>query len=178
MRQFNVDDLIVHPRFGVGCVVKIEKTQFSEEELALYYKITLPKQIIWVPVEAQEALGLRLVTAESDLDQYRNLLKSPALILSKNHRQRHLELDQRLKDGSFQALCEVVRDLAASDRQKPLSAKDTSLLRKARESLCEEWATAAGVSIAEAVKEVEALLRSDANGRFVKITESERNGEL
>ena len=162
--QFNVDDLIVHPRFGVGCVVEIEKSPFSQEALCLYYKITLPRRTVWVPVEAQEALGLRLVTTKSELDQYRNLLKSPALVLNKNHRQRHLELDQRLKEGSFQALCEVVRDLVASDGQKPLSAKDTSLLRKARESLCEEWATAAGVSIAEAVKEVESLLRSGPNG--------------
>jgi RNA polymerase-interacting CarD/CdnL/TRCF family regulator len=167
MRQFNVDDLIVHPHFGVGCVVEIEKTQFSKEELSLYYEITLPKRTIWVPVEAQEALGLRLVTTEDELDQYRNLLKSPALILDKNHRQRHLDLDQRLKEGSFQALCEVVRDLAASDRQKPLSAKDTSLLRKARESLCEEWATAAGVSVAEASKEVESLLKTGRQHRDI-----------
>jgi RNA polymerase-interacting CarD/CdnL/TRCF family regulator len=167
MMQFNVDDLIVHPRFGVGCVVEIEKTQFSKEELSLYYKITLPRRTIWIPVEAQEALGLRLVTAQRDLDQYRNLLKSPALVLNKNHRQRHLELDQRLKEGSFQALCEVVRDLAASDGQKPLSAKDTSLLRKTRETLCEEWATAAGVSIAEALKEVETLLKTSRQPRDI-----------
>jgi RNA polymerase-interacting CarD/CdnL/TRCF family regulator len=167
MMQFNVDDLIVHPRFGVGCVVEIEKTRFSQEERCLYYKITLPRRTIWIPVEAQEELGLRLVTAESELDQYRNLLKSPALGLSTNYRQRHLELDNRLKGGSFQALCEVVRDLAGSNGEKPLSAKDNALLRKTRETLCEEWATAAGVSITEALKEVEALLKVSRQPRDI-----------
>jgi RNA polymerase-interacting CarD/CdnL/TRCF family regulator len=159
-RQFKVGDLIVHPRYGMGCVVKIEQNQFSAQELCLYYKITLPKRIIWIPVEAQQVLGLRLVTAKRELDLYRDLLKSPAPALHKNYRQRHLELDKRLKEGSFQALCEVVRDLTAANEQKALGSKDTVTLRKTRESLCEEWAAAAGLSVAEAVKEVGTLLEA------------------
>jgi len=82
------------------------------------------------------------------------------LALPKNYHQRHLELDKRLKEGSFQALCEVVRDLTVFSSRKTLGSKDAATLRKARESLCEEWATAAGLSLAEAVKEVETLLEA------------------
>jgi CarD family transcriptional regulator len=158
--QFKVGDLIVHPYYGVGQVVEIAQNQFSEQELCLYYKITLPKRVIWIPVEAPGSLGLRLVTAKRELDQYRNLLRSPAFTLPKNHHQRHLELDKRLKEGSFQALCEVVRDLTASSGQKNLGSKDAATLRKTRESLCEEWAAAAGLSVAEALKEVGGLLEA------------------
>lgn len=157
--QFEVNDLIVHPIYGVGRVVNVEKNQFSEKELRWYYKITLPKRTIWIPVEAQEALGLRLITAKGDLDYYRDLLKGPAGPLSKDHRQRHMELDNRLKEGSFRALCEVVRDLYVSNEQKTLGSKDTATLRKSRESLFDEWSTAAGVSIIEALKEIESLLK-------------------
>lgn len=158
--QFKVGDSIVHPRYGVGQVVEIAQNQFSEQELCLYYKIALPKRLIWIPVEARDALGLRLVTARAELERYRNVLRGPAAELHKHHHQRQLELDKRLKEGSFQALCEVVRDLAASNEQRTLGSKDSAMLRKARESLCEEWAAAAGLSMAEAIKEVSALLEA------------------
>jgi len=101
-----------------------------------------------------------LVTVKSELEQYRNLLKSPPVPLHKNHHRRHLELVSRLKQGSFQVVCEVVRDLTAWGWRKPLGQTDTSTLQKTRESLYQEWATAAGVSMVEAIKEVESLLRT------------------
>lgn len=157
--QFKIGDLVVHPVYGIGHVVKVEEKRFSEAGTRLYYQITLPKRSIWIPVEARVTIGLRLVTAKSDLDQYRALLKSRPVLLDKNHRRRHLELTNRLKQGSFQVVCEVVRDLTAWGWRKPLSATDAALMQKARESLCQEWAVAADVSITEASKEVEALLR-------------------
>jgi RNA polymerase-interacting CarD/CdnL/TRCF family regulator len=126
--------------------------------MRLYYKITRPKHTMWIRVEAQEATGLRLVTAKSELGQYRNLLKSPPVPLEKNHQQRHLELVSRLRQGSFQGVCEVVRDLTAWSWRKPLGQTDTTTLQKSRDSLYEEWATSAGVSITEASKEIDALL--------------------
>ncbi len=156
--QFKVGDFVVHPAYGVGHIIKIEEKQFSEKGTRLYYKVTLPKRTIWIPVQAHGALGLRLVTAKSDLDQYRTLLKSRPVPLNKNHHRRHLELVSRLRQGSFQGVCEVVRDLTAWGWRKPLGPTDTATLQKTRESLFQEWATAAGVSIAEAIKEVESLL--------------------
>jgi CarD family transcriptional regulator len=156
--QFKIGDFVVHPVYGVGHIIKIEEKQFSEQEARLYYKVTLSKRTVWVPVEAQGTLGLRLVTAKSELDRYRTLLKSRPVPLDKNHHRRHLELVSRLKQGSFQGVCEVVRDLTAWGWRKPLGPTDTATLQKTRESLYQEWATAAGVSISEATKEVESLL--------------------
>jgi RNA polymerase-interacting CarD/CdnL/TRCF family regulator len=150
----------MHPVYGLGHLVKIEEKQFSEMGARLYYKITLPKSTVWTPVEAQATIGLRLVTARSDLDHYRDLLKSRPVPLHKDHRQRHLELVSRLNQGSFQVVCEVVRDLTAWGRRKPLNRTDTLTLKKTQESLYQEWATAAGVSIAEAIKEVKSLLQT------------------
>ncbi len=158
--QFKVSDLVVHSTYGVGRIVEIEEKMFSEKGARLYYKITLPKRTVWIPVEVQEAIGFRLATVKSELDQYRTLLKSPPVPLHKNHHRRHLELVSRLKQGSFQGVCEVVRDLTAWGWRKPLGQTDSSTLQKTRESLYQEWATAAGVSIGEAIKEIEALLRS------------------
>jgi CarD family transcriptional regulator len=158
--QFKVDDVVVHPAHGVGHIVKIEEKRFSEKEARLYYKLVWSKRVVWIPVEAEATIGLRLVTAEKDLDQYRKLLKSRPAPLPPKHYQRHHELANRLKQSSFQVVCEVVRDLTAWGWRKPLGSADTNLLKKARENLCREWAAAAGVSNTEANKEIDALLQT------------------
>jgi CarD family transcriptional regulator len=160
LMQFKVGDFIVHPIYGLGHLVKIEEKQFSEIETCLYYEISLPRSTIWIPVEAQATIGLRLVTDKSDLDHYRDLLRSRPVPLHKDHRQRHLELVSRLNQGSFQVVCEVVRDLTACGWRKPLNQTDTVTLKKTQESLYQEWATAAGVSITEAIREVKSLLQA------------------
>jgi RNA polymerase-interacting CarD/CdnL/TRCF family regulator len=159
--QFKVGDVVVHPVYGVGDIVKIEEKRLSGIGARIYYEITLPRSTIWIPVKAQAAVGLRLVTARSDLDQYRNLLKSPPVPLNNDHPQRrHLELARRLKQGSFQVMCEIVRDLTASGERKPLGPIDKATLQKAQERLYQEWAMAAGISIAEATKEISTLLQT------------------
>lgn len=157
--QFHSGDYIVHPVYGVGHIVAVEEKQFSEKGARWYYKVALTRRTVWIPVETA-ATGLRPVTARNDLERYRNLLKSPPVPLTKNHHRRHREIVGRLKQGSFQVVCEVVRDLTAWSRRKPLGPTDLATLKKTRESLCREWATSAGVSMAEAVKEIESLLQT------------------
>lgn len=156
--QFKIGDRIVHPSYGIGHIVDIEEKRFAQREAQWYYKVMLPKRTLWLPVETQEASGLRLITAKSELEQYRTLLKSPPTPLEKNHHRRHPVLVSRLREGSFQALCEVVRDLTAWGWRKPLGRTDAATLQKAQDSLYREWATAAGVSTTEAIKEINSLL--------------------
>ena len=157
LSRFNVGDHIVHPAHGVGQIVEIEEKQFSEKGADLYYKVASAKRTIWIPVEANE-VELRRVTAKNELDRYRKLLKSPPVPLEKNHHRRHLALINRLKQGSFQILCEIVRDLTAWGRRKPLGRTDATTLQKTQQSLYQEWAKAAGISTLEAIKEIDSLL--------------------
>jgi CarD family transcriptional regulator len=157
--QLKIGDPVVHPAFGIGNVVEIEEKQFSKNEAAhMYYKVMRLRHTIWVRVDAQEASRLRPVTGRNDLDQYRALLKSAPVALNANHRQRQLELGDRLQEGTFKGVCEVMRDLTASKLLKPLGQADATTLQKTRTSLYEEWATAAGISNIEATREVDTLL--------------------
>ena len=156
--QLKIGDLVVHPAFGLGYIVEIEERPLSEKKTHLYYKIVRLKHTMWIRVEAQEATGLRLVTAQSELDHYRDLLKSPPVALDTNFQQRHLELVSLLNQGSFQGVCEVMRDLTAWGGREPLNRADTTTLQKTRDSLSQEWAAAAGVSPTEAIREIDSLL--------------------
>ncbi len=157
--QFKVGDAVVHPIYGIGHIAVTEERSFSEQEPRLYYYVVLPRRSLWISVEAaQEGSGLRLVTAKADLDHYRMVLKSRPVPLHKNHHHRHLELTDRLRQGSFQAICEVVRDLTAWGWRKPLGPTDSATLHKTRNNLYREWASAAGISTVEAIKEIDSLM--------------------
>ncbi|MEK7787895.1 MAG: CarD family transcriptional regulator, partial [Chloroflexota bacterium] len=151
-------ELVVHPAHGMGQIVKIEEKRLFGGEARPYYEVATQKNTVWVPVEAGGGVRIRPLTTKRDLAQYRNILKSRPAPLNKDHRQRHLELADRLKKGSFQVMCEVVRDLTARGWQKSLNEADAASLRKIQEQLCQEWAVVEGVSINQAAQEIGDLL--------------------
>jgi RNA polymerase-interacting CarD/CdnL/TRCF family regulator len=163
---FKVDDWVVHPKHGVGQVVKLDMREFTEGAEKLYYEISIPNGTVWVQVDAA-ASGLRKVTTKDDLARYRDILRSRPKNLAADYRKRQTELADRLRQGSLKARCEVVRDLSALGWHKPLGERSSTLLRAAHQVLYQEWAMADGVSLSEATKEVLALLQ-EGKSLFMK----------
>lgn len=156
--HFQIDDRVVHSTHGVGRVVGLVTRRFPEREAREYYEVALERSTVWVPVDGDPAQELRRLTPKKDLARYRAVLTSRPAILTADHRQRRVDVASRMRVGSFQELCEVVRDLTARGWQKPLNEMDSAGLRKAREGLCREWAAADEVSFAAAMQEIDALL--------------------
>lgn len=153
---FKPGDRVVHPTYGVGDIVRLEERQLAEASTRLYYVLAADRSTVWIPVDAPA--GLRRLTSPHDLDKCRALLQSRPAPLNADHRERRQLIGESLKTGSFQTLCEIVRDLAAFGWRKPLGDADATLLNRARESLCREWAAAARVSPEAASAEIGALL--------------------
>lgn len=160
--RFQVNERVVYPACGIGRIAGLVTQQFANREAREYYEVEADKSTIWVAVEEAGAGGLRRLTGRAELGHYRDLLRGVPGPLLADGRQRRLDVSVRLKDGSFAALCEVVRDLSAHGWHKPLNEADSMTLRKTRDSLIEEWAAAAGISPQAAGEEVAALL---AEGR-------------
>ncbi len=156
--QFQVGDAVFHPVHGVGRVVSIAERRFVEDRARMYYEISTEKSTVWMPIESSAVIGLRRVTAKRNLVRYRNILKSRPASLDDDHGKRRVDITNRLKAGSLQIVCEVVRDLSARGAHKRLTQLDTDTLRKARAELEQEWAAAAGISLADASAEIDALL--------------------
>lgn len=156
--QFHAGDRVFHPVHGVGQIESIEKRKLVDNVPRLYYRIHAERSTVWVPVDAQEAIHLRLLTPKHELERLRAILKSRPALLTNDHGKRHLEIVSRLSDGSLEHMCETVRDLAGRSWKQSLSSADAASLRKARERLYQEWAAAEGVSIPKAKEELEALL--------------------
>lgn len=154
---FRVGDWVVHPEHGMGQVVRLETKSFAGAEPRLYYEVEGLKSTFWVPMEISAAT-LRRRTVRADLPHYRHVLTSRPTELDKDRRVRQLDVSQRLKQGTFAQVCEVVRDLTARSWRKPLNESDSLALRRARDSLCQEWAAAAEISLTEAIQEIDMLL--------------------
>ena len=155
---FQVGDSVIHPTHGIGRITRLVTKRFGEAE-TLYYEIAIQRSTVWAPVDAGAANGLRRLIIKGELDQYRRILRSQPASLIPDSRQRRLGLLERLKRGSFHDKCEIVRDLTALGWHKTLNEADRTMLQKARQGLCEEWAGADGVPVWEAIEEVEALLQ-------------------
>jgi CarD family transcriptional regulator len=155
--RFSANDWLVHPQHGVGRVVRLETRQFGPGTRQEYYEIAITTGTVWVPVEAPPS-GLRKLTPKGDLGRYRGVLRSRPTPLVADLKQRRIILFERLKESSFQSRCELVRDLTAHSRCKPLNESSDKLLRSARLLLCAEWAAAEGLSVGEATCEVDSLL--------------------
>lgn len=165
--DFQVGDAVIHPVHGVGHIVGIAEKRFVEDQSRLYYEITTEKSTVWLPIESSDAIGLRRVVAKRELARYRSTLKSRASRLNDDHGKRQLEIASRRKAGSLKILCEVVRDLTARGSRKRLTQLDNDTLRKARAELEQEWSAAAGISVADAGAEIDALLNGNGGRKSV-----------
>jgi RNA polymerase-interacting CarD/CdnL/TRCF family regulator len=158
--EFRPGDDVVHPNYGVGSIVRLEERQLAEAHMRLYYRLAFGKTTVWLPVDTAAASGLRPVTATRDLDRYRTLLRSRPVELDRDFKKRRLDINEQLTHGSFQLVCEIVRDLTALGWYRPLAGVDASLLSRVREGLWQEWAVSTGQPLPDAIDEVTTLLRA------------------
>ena len=151
-------DCVVHKTFGVGHITALVEKEINEDEARLFYEVHLEKATIFVPVDSEHPSPFRMLSSEDDLAKFQRVLKSKPNLLDDNFRARFLSVDLKLKEGSLQAVCEVVRDLTAREHSKHLSKGDENRLQNAKDTLFKEWSVSKEISIAEAEQEIESLL--------------------
>ena len=155
---YEIDDRVVLNPHGIGRIAGLVTKSFAPTGQQEYYEVATERSLVWVAVDRAEARGLRPVTGKAELDRFRGVLRSRPTVLNADHRQRRLELQTRERLGTFQSVCELVRDLTAYTWKKPLNDVDTATLRHAHTDFCAEWAAADEVTLAQANAEVAALL--------------------
>lgn len=155
--KLEIGDRVVHPQYGVGHVVKLDEREFEPGVIRRYYEIAIPGSTLWVPLD-MPTFGLRKLTVKKEIARCRKILESTPLPLTEDPRLRQSDLAARLKEGTITAHCEVVRDLVAYGAHKPLSGTIAAFLRVTQEVLSQEWATVEGITVSEAVFEINALL--------------------
>ena len=155
---FKVGDWVVHPQHGVGQVVNLEDREFELGVIQRYYELSMSGgSTLWVPVDLPRS-GLRKPAEHSDIVRCREILASRPAPLLGEVRSRQAELTTRLKQGTILTFCEVVRDLYAHGEHRSLYGTIAGFFRQTQNVLCQEWATVEGVTLPQALEEVNSLL--------------------
>lgn len=155
---FKIGDQVVHPQHGVGNVVNVGEREFEAGVMRRYYEVSIPGgSTLWVPFEPP-SFGLRKLAAHSEIDRCREILESRPSPLSGDARSRQSELANKLKLGTIRTQCEIVRDLYAFGEHKSLYGTIAGFFKQTQNVLCQEWSIVEGITLAEALQEVNSLL--------------------
>jgi RNA polymerase-interacting CarD/CdnL/TRCF family regulator len=156
---FAMNDRVVYPSFGVGRIVGLEAKTLGTAASQMYYEVRGDRTTAWVQVDEGQLRGLRHLTRKDELGHFRSVLRGRPTPMNTDFRQRQLAVRDQLKAGTLQSMCEVIRDLNGRSWVKTLNDSDLHTLRRSSNSVHQEWAAAEDITLAEAVAEVNGLLR-------------------
>jgi RNA polymerase-interacting CarD/CdnL/TRCF family regulator len=159
--NFHTGDTVMHWTYGIGQIVDLEERALSGSKI-LYYAVHVQDLTVWVPADSKAATRLRSPTPKLQFKQLLSILSGPSEPLPEDRLERKAHLHERMKDGSVESLCQVIRDLFAYQKLRPMNDNDTMVLKQSRKTLLGEWEFVLSVTHAQAELELHHLLASGA----------------
>jgi CarD family transcriptional regulator len=157
--QFSVGDKVVHPRYGPGAIVSIERKELMDGPKN-YYVIDMPGRglTVQIPVGRVDDAGMRLAMAQSRIPQVLIILRGAPHPLPQDYRERQERIGARLRTGLVSQLARAVRDLTWHRKLAHLTKTDTEHLRQSRDLLAAEMALVSGDAVSDVSKLIEATM--------------------
>ncbi|MHB1294623.1 MAG: CarD family transcriptional regulator [Anaerolineae bacterium] len=156
--SYEIGNKVVHPGYGAGVIIQVEEKHMHGEANTYYVMQCLEGSMrVLVPIRTADVIGLRAVGRASNL---REVLADCAVVpdkdtLVRDFRTRSLDLQVRLKSGSFREVAEVVQILYCLEAQRALSMSDRELCDRGESMLASELALATDQDLHVARREVE-----------------------
>jgi CarD family transcriptional regulator len=142
------------PMFKVGDRVVYHK----------YYVLRLPigDMKVMIPVDNTEGIGLRDVISSEEVDKVMGVLKQECTAMSTNWNRRYRSNLEKIKSGDIYEVADVVRNLAAREREKGLSTGERKMLDSAKEILISELILAKNWDREETITILDNVLAQEA----------------
>ncbi len=158
MKKFKKGDTVIYPQHG-ACTVKaikrIRAFDVMQDYLILETVMTDTTgngMTLSVPVAKVYDLGIRPPVSKSELQDLVDVLSKPDPRVPANWSRRFKNHQEKLKSGDVYQVAEVVRNLAARDRENQLSAAEKTMYERARLNLISEIAPSKRCSTEEATR--------------------------
>ena len=152
MKKFKKGDTVIYPQHG-ACTVKAIKRMRAFDVVQDYLILesvmtdaTGKGMTLSVPVAKVYDLGIRPPVSKSELQDLVDVLSKPDPRVPANWSRRFKNHQEKLKSGDVYQVAEVVRNLAARDRDSALSAAEKTMYDRARINLISEISPALKVS--------------------------------
>ncbi|HWL45173.1 MAG TPA: CarD family transcriptional regulator [Ilumatobacter sp.] len=145
--QFKKGDTVIYPQHG-ACVVKGTKKMeaFGEKREYLILETVISEMVLKVPVDMAEEVGVRPPVSADELEDLVAVLAKPDPRVPSNWSRRFKNHQEKLKSGDVYQVAEVVRNLAARNRDASLSAAERTMYERARVNLISEISPALKVT--------------------------------
>jgi CarD family transcriptional regulator len=149
--QFNVGDTVIYPQHG-ACIVEAfeHKTAFGVSREYMVLRSVVGDMVLSVPVETADKVGVRPPVNAEEVEDLVAVLSKADPRVPANWSRRFKNHQEKLKSGDVYQVAEVVRNLAARNRDSQLSAAERTMFERARLNLVSELAPALKVTPAEA----------------------------
>ena len=158
VKKFKKGDTVIYPQHG-ACTVKAIKRMRAFEVMQDYLILesvmtdaTGKGMTLSVPVAKVYDLGIRPPVSKSELQDLVDVLSKPDPRVPANWSRRFKNHQEKLKSGDVYQVAEVVRNLAARDRENQLSAAEKTMYERARLNLISEIAPSKRCSTEEATR--------------------------
>jgi len=148
---FKPGDRVVYPHHGAAVVERREqKEAFGEKQEYLVLRMAHGDMMLSVPVDKAEEVGMRWPISEEDVEDLFEVLRKRDVREPANWSRRFKNHQEKLKSGDVYQVAEVVRNLAARNRDASLSAAERTMYERARVNLISEISPALKVSSEDA----------------------------
>ncbi|MDN5325359.1 MAG: CarD family transcriptional regulator [Moorella sp. (in: firmicutes)] len=141
--MFKVGDKVVYPMHGAGVIEAIEDREVLGKKRK-YYILRLPlgDMKVMIPLESEQAVGLREVIDEKEIQEVIKILKEPESNGNGNWNRRYRTNLEKMRSGNIYQLAEVVGNLSRREHDRGLSTGERKMLENARQMLISELALA------------------------------------
>ncbi|MFM7094936.1 MAG: CarD family transcriptional regulator [Actinomycetota bacterium] len=149
--NFKKGDTVIYPQHGACIVHGIKKMKaFGATQEYLILKTVINEMTLSVPTSKAADVGVRPPVSPDELEDLVSVLSKADPRVPSNWSRRFKNQQEKLKSGDVYQVAEVVRNLAARNRDASLSAAERTMYDRARINLISEIAPALKVSTEEA----------------------------
>ena len=159
--EFQLGDIVVYPKHGVGEIINIENMEVASIKTKFYLvKMEQAKLMIRVPLDKKEEVGLRKISSKKIISQVFEILKLKPKIRRIMWSRRAQEYDTKIFSGDPLRIAEVVRDLFRKNSQPEQSYSERQMFQVALERLAREVAAVEKTDYFNATEKIENVLSS------------------
>lgn len=160
--NFFKGDMVMHWAHGIGQIVNLEERALAGSK-TIYYVVQVRDMTVWVPADSKVGSRLREPTPKLRFEQVLGILSGPVEPLPEDRLERKTRLQELVQDGRPEALCQIIRDLSAYQKQlgKPMNDNDQMILKQSRNTLLGEWGFVLSITHAQAEHELFRLLTAE-----------------
>ena len=151
--DFKKDDIVIYPQHGacrVKAIKKLDPFGTGKKEEYLILVTVINEMELKVPVAKLGDVGVRPPVNADELEDLVAVLSKPDPRVPSNWSRRFKNHQEKLKSGDVYQVAEVVRNLAARNRDASLSAAERTMYDRARVNLISEIQPALKVTREEA----------------------------